>query len=396
MMKIISINAGSSSLKFKLFEMKDESVLASGLFERIGIEGSCYTIKYDGNKVSEQAEMPTHAEAVSILLNKLIDLDIIKSLDEIEGIGHRVVTGGEKYKQSVLIDNKVIKDVEDCIELAPLHNPANIIGINAFRKALPNVKMAAVFDTAFHQTMDPVSYLYPVPYAWYEDHKVRKYGAHGTSHMYIAEAIAKELKKDNLKVISCHLGNGGSISAIKDGKCVDTSMGFTPIAGIMMGTRSGDVDPSIIPYIMVKETKNASEVLEDLNKRSGFLGLSGISSDSRDIEKGISEGNERCILAQEKYVRTIVNYIAQYYVLLGGCDALVFTAGIGENSSETRKRVVEKLACLGFKMDLKANDVRGELRKLSTDDSKSLIYLIPTDEELMIARETVTLVKQNA
>ena len=394
-MKIISINAGSSSLKFKLFEMKDESVLASGLFERIGIEGSNYTIKYDGNKVTEKAEMPTHSEAVSILLNRLIDLDIIKSLDEIEGIGHRVVTGGEKYKQSVLIDNKVIKDVEDCIELAPLHNPANIIGINAFKNALPNVKMAAVFDTAFHQTMDPVSYIYPVPYDWYEKHRVRKYGAHGTSHKYIAETIAKELGKDNLKVISCHLGSGASICAIKDGKCVDTSMGFTPIAGIVMGTRSGDVDPSIIPYIMVKETKNASEVLEDLNKKSGFLGLSGISSDSRDIENGVSDGNERCILAQDKFVRTIVNYIAQYYVLLGGCDALVFTAGIGETSSLTRKMVVESLSCLGFKLDSKANNVRAELRKISAENSKSLVYVVPTDEELMIARETVTLVKQN-
>ena len=240
-MKIISINAGSSSLKFKLFEMKDESVLASGLFERIGIEGSCYTIKYDGNKVSEQAEMPTHAEAVSILLNKLIDLDIIKSLDEIEGIGHRVVTGGEKYKQSVLIDNKVIKDVEDCIELAPLHNPANIIGINAFRKALPNVKMAAVFDTAFHQTMDPVSYLYPVPYAWYEDHKVRKYGAHGTSHMYIAEAIAKELKKDNLKLKGYTLGNEEKIqyidSTFSNSELIHgmklTSKGFGPYSRVL-------------------------------------------------------------------------------------------------------------------------------------------------------------------
>ena len=392
-MKIISINAGSSSLKFKLFEMNDEQVLASGLFERIGIEGSCYTIKYKGEKVSETIEMPTHKEAVAILLKRLVDLDIIKSLDEIEGVGHRIVTGGDKYKNTVLIDNKVMKDVEDCIELAPLHNPANIIGVNAFKEALPNAKMTAVFDTAFHQTMDEVSFLYPVPYSWYEEYRVRKYGYHGTSHKYITEVMSKELGRDNLKIISCHLGNGGSITAIKDKKCVDTSMGFTPLAGIMMGTRSGDVDPSIIPYVMGKAGKNASEVLDDLNKKSGFLGLSGISSDSRDIENGIAEGNERCKLAQEKFIKTVVSYIAQYYVLLGGCDVLVFTAGIGENGIDIRRQIVEKLACLGFKLNIEENNVRGELKKISADDSSSLIYLVPTDEELMIARETLTLVR---
>ena len=391
-MKIISINAGSSSLKFSLFNMDNEEVIASGLFERIGIEQSCYTIKFNGEKIKQEVDLPDHGVAVSILLEKLVELGIIKSLDEINGVGHRVVSGGELYSDSILITDKVIDDIIELKEYAPLHNPANVLGINAFREALPGVPMVGVFDTAFHQTMDPVSYLYPVPYSWYEDHKVRKYGAHGTSHRYIALSIAEELGRDDLKVISCHLGNGGSISAIKDGKCVDTSMGFTPIAGIMMGTRSGDIDPSIIPFIMEKEGKNASEVIDDLNKKSGFLGMSGVSSDSRDIENGIAEGNERCALTQDKYIRTVVDYIARYYVLLGGCDVLCFTAGIGENSKAVRANVVEKLACLGFKLDEEANNVRGELRKISAEDSSSLIYILPTDEELMIARDTLNLI----
>lgn len=392
-MKIISINAGSSSLKFKLFEMNDESVLASGNFERIGITGGFYTIKYNGEKLKEEVDLPNHSEAVSILLKRLVDLDIIKSLDEIEGIGHRIVSGGDRYSKTVLVNDKVIKDIEELIDFAPLHNPAHLLGIKAFKEALPNVKMTVVFDTAFHQSMDEVSYLYPVPYSWYEDYKIRKYGAHGTSHKYIAEAVSKELGKDDLRVISCHLGNGGSITAIKDKKCVDTSMGFTPLAGIMMGTRSGDIDPSIIPFAMAKMGKSASEIIDDLNQKSGLLGMSGVSSDNRDIEEGIAEGNERCKLAQDKFVKTVVSYIAQYYVLLGGCDCLVFTAGIGENGIEVRKEIVEKLECLGFKLDEEKNNVKGELRKISAKDSKSLIYLIPTDEELMIARETLALIR---
>ena len=391
-MKIISINAGSSSLKFSLFNMDNEEVIASGLFERIGIEQSCYTIKFNGEKIKQEIDLPDHGVAVSILLEKLVELGIIKSLSEINGVGHRVVSGGELYSDSILITDKVVEDIIELKDYAPLHNPANVLGINAFREALPGVPMVGVFDTAFHQTMDPVSYLYPVPYSWYEDHKVRKYGAHGTSHRYIALSIAEELGRDDLKVISCHLGNGGSISAIKDGKCVDTSMGFTPLVGIMMGTRSGDIDPTIIPFIMEKEGKNASEVIDDLNKRSGFLGMSGISSDSRDIENGIAEGNERCKLTQDKYIRTIVDYVARYYVLLGGCDVLCFTAGIGENSKAVRASVVEKLACLGFKLDEEANNVRGEFRKISAEDSSSLIYILPTDEELMIARDTLNLI----
>ena len=393
-MKIMSINAGSSSLKFSLFNMDNEEVIASGLFERIGIEQSAYTIKYNGEKIKQEIDLPDHSVAVSILLEKLIELGIIKSLEEINGVGHRVVSGGDRYSESILITDKVVEDIIELKDYAPLHNPAHVLGINAFRQALPGVPMSVVFDTAFHQTMDPVSYLYPVPYSWYENYKVRKYGAHGTSHRYIALSIAEELGRDDLKVISCHLGNGGSITAIKDGKCVDTSMGFTPLAGIMMGTRSGDIDPSIIPFVMEKEGKNASEIIEDLNKKSGFLGVSGLSSDSRDVENGIAEGNERCRLAQDKFIRTVVDHIAKYYVLLGGCDVLCFTAGIGENSKGVRAEIVEKLECLGFKLDSEANNVRGELRKISAEDSSSLIYILPTDEELMIARDTLNLINR--
>lgn len=393
-MKIMSINAGSSSLKFSLFNMDNEEVIASGLFERIGIDQSAYTIKYNGEKIKQEVDLPDHSVAVSILLDKLVELGIIKSLDEINGVGHRIVSGGDRYSESILITDKVVQDIIELKDYAPLHNPAHVLGINAFREALPNVPMSVVFDTAFHQTMDPVSYLYPVPYSWYENYKVRKYGAHGTSHRYIALSIAEELGRDDLKVISCHLGNGGSITAIKDGKCVDTSMGFTPLAGIMMGTRSGDIDPSIIPFVMEKEGKNAGEIIDDLNKKSGFLGLSCVSSDSRDIEDGIAAGNEKCRLAQDKYIRTVVDHIAKYYVLLGGCDVLCFTAGIGENSKSIRAQIVEKLACLGFKLDAEANDVRGEFRKISAEDSSSLIYIIPTDEELMIARDTLNLINR--
>ena len=282
-MKIISINAGSSSLKFSLFNMDDESVIASGLFERIGIEGSKYTIKYNGEKISQEIELPTHVDAVNILLDKLTDLNIIESLDEIHGVGHRIVQGKDIFKESVIVTDEVMEKLDTIKGFAPLHNPANMLGIEAFRKVLPNVPMVAVFDTAFHQTMDEVSYLYPVPYSWYKDFGVRKYGAHGTSHRYIANQVKKILGKDEYRLISCHIGNGGSITAIKDGKCVDTSMGFTPLAGIMMGTRSGDIDPSIIPYVMEQDGKNASEVIDDLNKRSGLLGMSEYSSDMRDV-----------------------------------------------------------------------------------------------------------------
>ena len=389
-MKILSINAGSSSLKFTLFEMKDESVIASGIYERIGLEGTNYTIKYNGEKVTEEVEVTNHEEAVRNLINKLMDLEIIKDLDEIKGVGHRIAHGLDKYSESVIITDKVIEDIESTKEFAPLHVPGILKGIHAFREVLPEALMVGVFDTAFHQTMDEETYLYPVPYKWYSEYGVRKYGFHGTSHRYIADYVKKLLKKDNYKLISCHIGSGGSICAIKDGKSIDTTMGFTPLAGIMMGTRSGDIDPSIIPYVMEKEGKNASEIVEDLNKVSGVLGLSLLSSDMRDLVSACDEGNHQAIITKDKYVRRIVDYIAQYYVLLGGADIIVFTAGVGENNIAIRREICEKLSCLGIKIDLDKNNVRGEEVKLSTDDSSTLVYVIPTDEELMIARDTLS------
>lgn len=391
-MKIISINAGSSSLKFSLYNMKDESVIASGLFERIGIEGSNYVIKYNGEKVSEEIELKNHTDAVKVLLDKLVTLEIISSLEEINGVGHRLVHGKDKYSQSVIITDEVVNDLEKFKEFAPLHNPANILGIKAFKDVLPDVPMVGVFDTAFHQTMNKETYLYPVPYKWYSEYGVRKYGFHGTSHRYITDSVRDILGRDDFKLISCHIGNGGSITAVKNMKCVDTTMGFTPLAGIMMGTRSGEIDSSIIPYVMEKEGKNASEIIDDLNKNSGLIGVSEFSSDMRDILAECDNGNEKAITAKNKYVRRIVDYIAQYYVLLDGADVIVFTAGVGENSTPIRREVCEKLACLGVKIDLDQNSKRGEVVKISTDDSKIAVYVIPTDEELMIARDTLELI----
>ncbi len=393
-MKIISINAGSSSLKFTLFEMKNEEVIASGLFERIGIDGSRYIIKYNGEKITEEIELPNHTETVRILLDKLIDLEIVKSYDEIAAVGHRILHGKDIFKESTLLLDSVIDQLEELVDLGPLHMRPNIAGIRAFREVLPDVPMVGVFDTAFHQTMEEEAYLYGVPYKWFEEYGIRKYGFHGTSHHYIAEQVKELLQKDQYRLISCHIGNGGSICAIKDGKCVDTSMGFTPLAGIMMGSRSGDVDPSIIPYIMEKEGKNVGEVLDDLNKNSGLLGISEISSDMRDIVTFCENGNERAILAKNKYVRRVVDYISQYYVLLGGCDILVFTAGVGENNIVIRKEICDALAPLGVKIDLEKNNTRGETIQLSTDDSSVLVYVIPTNEELMIARETLRLINR--
>ena len=393
-MKIISINAGSSSLKFSLFNMDDESVIASGLFERIGIEGSKYTIKFRGEKVSQEIELTNHTDAVKVLLDKLVDLEIIHSLDEIDGVGHRLVHGKDKYSESVLINDEVVSDLDKFKDFAPLHNPANILGINAFREVLPEVPMVGVFDTAFHQTMNPATYLYSVAYSYYQDYGVRKYGFHGTSHSKKKKMVAKLLGKEEFRLISCHIGNGGSITAVKDGKCVDTSMGFTPLAGIMMGTRSGDIDPSIIPYVMEQEGKNASEVVDDLNKRSGLFGMSEYSSDMRDILEKCDSQDEKAIIARDKYVRRVVDYIAQYYVLLGGADVIVFTAGVGENSIPVRRQICEELACLGVKIDLDKNNKRGEVVKISTEDSSIQVYVIPTDEELMIARDTLDLINR--
>ena len=393
-MKILSVNAGSSSLKFTLFEMKDESIIVSGVFERIGLDNSFYRIKLNGEQIKEEVEIPTHTEAVNVLLNKLIDLNIIKSYDEIKGVGHRILHGGEKYSESVIINDDVIESIKELTPLGPLHHPGEIAGILALKEVLPNVPMVAVYDTAFHQTMSEEAYLYPVPYKWYTDYKVRKYGFHGTSHKYIAEAVKRILGKTSFRLISCHIGSGGSICAIKDGKCVDTTMGFTPLAGIMMGTRSGDIDPSIIPFVMEKEGKNASEIVEDLNKQSGVLGLSQLCSDMRDLVNACDEGNKQAIIAKNKYVRRVVDYIAQYYVLLGGADIIVFTAGVGENNVAIRREICEKLSCLGIKIDLDANNVRGEEIKISTDDSSVLVYVVPTNEELMIARDTLRLMNR--
>ena len=392
-MKILSINTGSSSLKFSLFDMDTDDVLISGLFERIGVDGSCYTLKNSNFKIKEETELKDHSDAIKILLDKLIELDIIRSYDEIDGIGHRIAQGADHYDKSVVITDEVLEDIIKLSDLAPLHNPAHAIGIKAFKKLLPNTPMVAVFDTAFHQTISKDKYLYAVPYEWYEKYGVRKYGFHGTSHDYINKTISSVLNRNDLKVISCHLGQGASVAAIDSGKCVNTSMGLTPLAGVVMGTRSGDIDVSIVPYIMEKEGLSAGEVMTALNKKSGFLGVSGVSSDSRDIEAGIDAGNERCEIAEEMFVNSVVKYIAEYYVEMGGCDVIVFTAGIGENGPDTRARIAEKLAVLGVKIDKEANDVKGKLTCISKDDSKIKLYLVPTNEELMIAKDTLALIK---
>ena len=393
-MKIISINAGSSSLKFTLFSMEDENVIASGIFERIGIEGSFYTIKYSNEKIEEEVELRDHADAIRILNDRLIDLNIVSSLSEIKAVGHRIVHGKDKYKESVLITDEVVKDLEEFSVFAPIHNPANILGINACKEVLGDVPMVGVFDTAFHQTLDKYAYMYPVPYSWYEKYGVRKYGFHGTSHRYVSNFISEKLGRNDLRIIVCHLGSGGSIAAIKDGKCVDTTMGFTPLAGIMMGTRSGDIDSSIIPYIMEKEGLNASEVIDILNKKSGLLGVSEVSSDMRDILSGMNDGNEKCELAFQKYTRIVTNFIAQYYVLLGGVDVICFTAGVGERSIATRTKIIENLRPLGVRIDLEKSNVSAEFEKISDEASDVEVYVVPTDEELMIARDTLEILKK--
>ena len=391
-MKILSVNAGSSSLKFQMYEMPEEKVLISGVFERIGINNSLYTIKINGEKQTKNIDLPTHKEAVKILVEELLNNKIINSLEEIKGIGHRIVQGADRFDKSVLVDDEVVDIISELSALAPLHNPAAVIGINAFREIVPNAKAVAVFDTSFHQTMEKETYLYALPYSWYTDYQVRKYGAHGTSHNYVANRLSEILNKKDCKVIVCHLGNGGSITAVKDGKCVDTSMGFTPNAGIIMGTRCGDIDASIIPYMIKKTNMTYQDIDNAINKQSGLLGISGVSSDSRDIENGIKEGNERCVLAQHMFIRRVVDYIAKYYVLLNGVDAIAFTAGIGENSIDIRKAVIEKLAILGIKLDEEKNNVRGKEQLITASDSSIPVYIIPTDEEVMIARDTYKLI----
>ena len=391
-MKIMSVNCGSSSLKFSIFEMDNKELIASGYFEKVTIPGSFFNIKFNGEKIHEDIDMMNHTEAVEIMLDRIVKLGIVKDLSEIEAVGHRVVHGGDKYNKSVVITDEVIDDIVKFSDLAPLHNPANLLGIKAIKEALPDVVNVAVFDTAFHQTMEAEEYIYPVPYSWYEDLMVRKYGFHGTSHCFVSKQIERIEGTKNYKAIICHLGSGGSLSAIKNGESVDTSMGFTPLPGIMMGTRSGDIDPSIIGYVADKESLSVDEVINALNKQSGFLGLSGKSSDFRDVWAGVEEGNERCKLAVNKYVKTVVDYIAMYYVELGGVDVIAFTAGLGENAIPVREKICERLECLGVKLDKEANNTRGEEIKISTKDSKIDVYVIPTNEELMIAEDTYNLI----
>ena len=394
-MKILSVNAGSSSLKFTLIDMPAQVTIASGLFEKIGISDSFYTIKYNGEKIRKEVALPDHAAAVKELMRELIDLKIISSFAEIEGVGHRLVHGGPDFTETVILNDEVIAKLEENIDLAPLHNPGTITGMKAFMSVLPNVVQTVVFDTAFHSTMEKTEYLYPVPYEWYEKYKVRKYGFHGTSHRFINKTISEYLKRDDLKIISCHIGNGGSVTAIDSGRVVDTSMGFTPLAGIMMGTRSGDIDASILEYVSKKTGESLSELTNDLNKKSGLLGISGISSDSRDVEAAAKEGNERAILAQKMYASKIANYIAMYNNLLGGADVICLTAGVGENSSHMREMIIERIASLGVKIDPAKNDFRGEFRLITASDSTIPVYVVPTNEELMIAIDTMELALKN-
>lgn len=395
MAKIIAINAGSSSFKFQLFEMPSEEVITKGLVERIGMNDSIFTITVNGEKQKETLDIPDHNVAVEMLLNKLTDLGIIKSLNEIEGVGHRVVHGGEEFADSVLITEEVLQKIESLSELAPLHNPANITGIRAFQKVLPNVPAVAVFDTAFHQTMPESSFLYSLPYEYYEKYGIRKYGFHGTSHKYVSERAAEMLGRplSQLRLISCHLGNGASITAIQGGKSIDTSMGFTPLAGLTMGTRSGDVDPALIPYIMEKTGKSAEEVINVFNKQSGMLALSGFSSDLRDIEVEASKGNERAELALSVFASRIHKYIGSYAARMYGVDAIIFTAGIGENSNVIRSRVLNGLEFMGVYWDPALNELRGDERFISYPHSPVKVMVIPTDEEVMIARDVVRLSK---
>ena len=385
-MKILAVNCGSSSLKFQMYEMPEEKVLISGNFERIGIDNSFYSYKINSVKTKKEANFKNHAEAVKILVQELLDNNIVQDLSEIKGIGHRVVQGADKFDKSVVVTDEVIKTIDELSSLAPLHNPAALVGIHAFMEIIADAKHVVVFDTAFHQTMAKETYLYALPYSWYTDYGVRKYGAHGTSHKYITQVMNKYYN-ENKKLIICHIGSGCSITAVKDGKVVDTSMGFTPNAGLIMGTRSGDIDASIIPYMINNANLTTSDIDKAINKESGFKGITGGIVDSRDIEDGVAKGDEKCILAQKMFVRSIVNYIARYYCLLNGADA------IGEKSPLTRQHVMENLACLGVTIDYEANKERNDFKKISASDSKIECFMVPTDEEVMIATDTYNLVK---
>ena len=396
-MKVLAVNAGSSSLKFQMYEMPEEKVLISGVFERIGIDNSFYTIKLNGEKIRKEVDLSNHSVAVGFLTKELLENNIVESLEEIKGVGHRIVQGADKFDKTVVVDDMVEGIIGDLSALAPLHNPAALVGIKAFKEFMPNAVHTAVFDTAFHQTMPEEAYMYALPYEWYTKYSVRKYGAHGTSHKYVSQRVNEILGRTDTKVIVCHLGNGGSISAVLNGKCIDTSMGFTPNAGVIMGSRCGDIDASILPYVMNITGMTPSEMDTAINKKSGLLGVSGVSSDARDVEQEANNGNKRCILAEKMYNRRVIEYIAKYYVLLGGADAICFTAGLGENAINTRKEIIDGLSALGIKLDEVANNVRGEEKLISAKDSSVPCYIIPTNEEVMIARDTYNLTeKENA
>ncbi len=398
-MKILVINCGSSSLKYQLINMANEGVLAQGLVERIGIDGSILTQKVEGrDKYIIEQPMQDHKDAIKLVLGALVDEEngVIKSMDEISAVGHRVVHGGEKYSESVLVDDEVMKYLEECVKLAPLHNPPNIIGIEACKALMPNTPMSVVFDTAFHQTMPAKAFTYAIPYELYEKHGIRRYGFHGTSHKYVSRKVAEVMNKniEDLKIITCHLGNGGSLTAVDGGKSVDTSMGFTPLEGIVMGTRSGNIDPAIVTYLMSELNYTADEVNTMLNKKSGLLGISELSSDFRDIrDAAFDRKEERAILTKDVFFYSIKKQIGAYAAAMGGVDVIVFTAGIGENSVETREGVLEGLEFLGVEIDKEKNKVRADINEISKDGSKVKAYVIATNEELMIAKETLELIK---
>ncbi|HEY8406271.1 MAG TPA: acetate kinase [Acholeplasma sp.] len=392
-MKILAVNAGSSSLKFQVLEMPEEIEVASGLVERIGNQDAAFTLKFNGNKQKQTLPVLNHAYAVKLVLNALLEQKVISSYDEIKGVGHRVVQGGEVFTDSVVITDEVVKQIESLNYLAPLHNPANVVGINSFREVLPNVIHVAVFDTVFHSSIPDVNYFYATPYEWYKKYGLRKYGFHGTSHQYVSQRAIELLGKKESKIIVCHIGNGASIAAVCDGKCIDTSMGLTPLEGIPMGTRSGNIDPTVFQLLKEKEGYSVEQILDILNKKSGYLGISGFSHDSRDLEDAAEGGNPRAQLALDIQAKRIADYIGSYYVLLEGLDALCFTAGIGENAPQFRQRVCDRLKVLGIELDPEQNNKRGELL-ISTPTSKVKVYIIPTNEEVMIARDVLRL--QNA
>ncbi|MBQ3384230.1 MAG: acetate kinase [Erysipelotrichaceae bacterium] len=395
MSKVMAVNAGSSSLKFKLFQMPEEEVLTDGVVERIGMDDAIFTIRVNGEKISHVEPIKDHQQAVDMLLKALVDYKIVKQLDEIDAVGHRVLHGGEKYADSAVVTPEVAQDILDMKDLGPLHMPANYIGYKAFATALPNVKHVTVYDTAFHLTMKPETFLYPIPLEYYEKYKARRYGFHGTSHKYVSEYFAKLEGKtpEEVNVITCHLGNGASLAAVQGGKCINTSMGFTPLAGIMMGARSGDIDPSLMEYLMEKTGLSAKEMINTLNKKSGLLGISGVSSDARDVDKAFKEGNPRAILARKMYAQRVAAYIGSYFVQLGHVDGIVFTAGLGENDPDVRAEICDLLTeALGVHIDKELNStVRGKIAKISTPESKIAVWVIPTNEELVIARDTCRL-----